>query len=527
MEKSKSIYFNLATRIITKIIITNTKLVNSTGFLTSEYILYIFKVITPFHSWYIKKRYSDINNLYDYLVFHNPKLKFPAFPPKRIFSTKESTILERKNGFEEFFFFILNKFEILNNTKLINFFHIKKILLVIYIKNCILVNENKYTYELLDIVNSSSSSSNLSQNSDDSIKNVNIGKNLEVKKTKNKSNKTECTNENNQITDKEKINENENEDLFNINENIKDNIDNPNNINIINETNDPNEKKNSKKTLISNSNYFRCYEDFKLISEKYTKRSQVSFLIIKEFLRNLKVHSSHIFEITNDFIDYLKYKKRWKKFNKNEIIALFIGIKKEELIDDYYQYIFINEKYSYKNSSEISEKTTLSNTPHSISTNSYTNSSNNTNNMSNIKNVNIIEDDLNIKNNELYSTQLEGLLYNIGKFQENYLGARNCLLLLSKFFEKHFNPEVDIYIKIFQKIDINYIKLMNLCKFCYVNNCINQKLCFNILNIYINGYKEEKKIKILKELNADDSFINKFFEYHFEDDIIFNSYNIE
>ena len=129
------------------------------------------------------------------------------------------------------------------------------------------------------------------------------------------------------------------------------------------------------------------------------------------------------------------------------------------------------------------------------------------------------ENNNNIKSN----SYLNGLLYNIGKFEENYLGARSCLLLLNKIFERDFNPEVDVYIKLFKKIDIKFIKQMNLCKFSSINNCINQKLCFNILNIYVGGYSEQKQIKILTELNANNSFITKFLESNFIDD---NPYNI-
>ena len=522
MEKKNLFYFDLNTRLITIIKIINTKLINPSGFLNSEYILYIFKVITPYNSWYIKKRYSEINDLFDFLVFKNPKLKFPSFPPKRFFSTKESTIIERKNGFEALFFFILDNIDILKYKKLINFFQIKKTTLGIYIENCSLVNENKYTREILDIINSSSSSNSndLSQNSDDSNKEKNKDKNKINKEGKNQKNDD---NNINNLTDSnknvKKIKENEN--ISKINENKNNDLNNINN-NINNEK-EQSEKKTLKPIFTNNGNYFRRYEDFKLAIEKYTHRSQVSFLIVKEFLRNLKVNSSHIFEIINDFTNYLKYKKKWKKFNENEIKALLIGINKDELIDDYYQYIFSEEKLSFKITTDISEKTTLSSTPNSISSNSLINI--NINNPNNINNINIIGDDISNKNN----ASLEGLLFNIGKFDENYLGARSCLQLLSKIFERQFNPEVDSYINIFKKIDIKYIKKMNLCHFSTLNNYINQKMCFEILNIYISGYNEKKQIKILTELNANDSLINKILQYNYKDkdDIIFNSFNLE
>ena len=513
MEQKNTFYSNLNTRIITRVTIINTKLINSTGFLNSEYILYICKVITPFKSWYIKKRYSEIKVLFDYLVSQNPKLKFPIFPPKRFLSTKESTIIERKNGFEELFIFVLGNIEILKFTKLINFFRIQKTILVIYIKNCILANENKYTYELLDIVNSSSSSNDLSQNSDDSNKDKNIEINQDKKPPKKHSIKSEGNKPkediNSEVDEKDnKINQSDNNDNINIFTNNNNNINN----NINEQKSNNSDKKVYKNLVSSNGNYFRCFEDFKLASEKLAHRSQCSFLIVKEFLRNLKIHSSHIFEIINDFTDYLKYKKKWKKFNQNEINALLIGIKKEELNDDYYQYILIDEKPSFKNATSLSEKTALSSTPNSINTNSISTQSNTINNNNKGNNINTNDDDNNIRNN----THLEGLLYNIGKFDDNYLGARNCLLLLYKFFDRQFNPEVELYINIFRKIDIKFIKKMNLCKLCFINNGVNQKICIDILNIYIEGYDEKKQVKILNDLNASNSLIDK---------ILYNNYN--
>ena len=66
-------------------------------------------------SWKIKdiKLRSECNNFLviykdDFLVLNNSKLSFPSFPPKRMFSTKESIIIERKNCFEEIFFFIIS-----------------------------------------------------------------------------------------------------------------------------------------------------------------------------------------------------------------------------------------------------------------------------------------------------------------------------------------------------------------------------------------------------------------------------------
>lgn len=518
MDEENAFYLDFRKRIITDISVINTKLVNQSNIFNSEYALYIFKIISPFNSWYIKKRYSEIREVYNYLVGDNPKLRFPAFPPKRLLSTKEQTIIERKNAFEQIFFFILQNIEILKYNKLINFFKISKILLIIYIKNCCLINENRLSYELIDENNSSSDSN--AHESDIENKEREIGQTIKIKKNKRV----------NYIQRDENIfNKNENEIKLEINieitqKNPINNNDIYNNIteDIINNNND--KAFNIRKIIKTNLNYFKCYEEFKLASGNYTCRSQVSFFIIKELLRNLKVHSSHIYEIINDFSDYIKLKKKWKKFNEKEINSLFIGINKEELFEEYFQYILKDEKTSNKQSiTTLSEKSTLSSTSKSLS---------NLNSIININNVNINysinkdilkEDD----NNKKESQYLEGLFYYIGNFEENYFGARSCLLLLNKMFERGFNPEVDIYIKLFKKIDLKIIKKMNLCKLSSINNCINQKLCFNLINLYINSYNEEKQIKTLTELNADSMVINKFLDYNFIDESIYNPYNLE
>ena len=133
------------------------------------------------NSWYIKKRYSEIYEIYNYLVNHKPKLEFPLFPPKRLFSTKESTVIERKNGFEDVFCFILQNIEILQYQKLIEFFKIKKTLLMIYIKNCFLVNEKRFSYELMDENNSSFNSSDISLGSDKGYKEKKMSQSIKIK----------------------------------------------------------------------------------------------------------------------------------------------------------------------------------------------------------------------------------------------------------------------------------------------------------------------------------------------------------
>ena len=478
MEKGKLFYMDPYDRIITHIKIVSTRKQKDAKFLNSEYILYTFKVISPFKSWFISKRYSQMKDFYDYLKQIMPKLNFPLFPPKKFFSLKESTIIERKNSFEELFSFVIQYIDILKYKKLKDFFKIKKNILAIYIKNCILINENKVGYDLID-EDSSSSSIDVSSGSHSS----------------NKSNNEK---------------ENEKKEL----DNEKNYIEN-NNINIIN-TSEISFKKTDYKKFLDSKNYFKVYEEFKYQLGNYTARSQVSIFIVIEFLRNLKVHSSHITEIINDFTEYLKLKNKWKKFNDNEITYLFLGINKKELNEDYFEFLFSGEnniKNKLSNTS-MSDKSTMTSTLQSISNLNGSTSPNS------ISSNNIFKDFFD-------DQQLDGLFYYIGDYEKNYLGAKSALNLLNKIFERRFNPEIDKYIALLKKLDIKYIKLMNLYKFSLTNNCLNQKLCFNILKIYVDGLNENSIIKILKELEADQSFIEKFMNYYYTDDNNNNAYNLE
>ena len=482
MEKQKLYLKNPYNRLITHIKTVSAKKQKDTNFLNSEYVVYKFKIITPFNSWYILKRYSQMKEFYDYLKKIEPNLEFPPFPPKAIFSTKESIITERKNAFVDIFLFVLENVDILQLKILREFFKIKKNIIAIYIKNCILINENKSNYELID-EESSSSSQEMSGGSNGSNKLINSKENDKNKEFEAERNSIENSKINNDINN-----------IINSSEHIR--------------------KKSDYKKFIDTQNYFKVYEEFKIQLGNYTKRSQVSKFIIIEFLRNLKVYSSHITEIINDFTAYLKLNNKWKKFNESEITFLFLGINKGDLQDDYFDFIFSeNNKQTQNSFSSFSDKRTTSSSTQQSSINSNYSSSYFYSN-------NIFKDFFD-------EQQLDGLFHYIGDYEINYFGAKSCLNLLNKIFERRFNPEIDKYITLLTKLDINCIKQMNLYKFSLTNNCLNQKLCFNILKIYVDGLEENMIIQILKELDADTNFINKFLENYYTDGNNNNAYNLE
>ena len=210
MESEKLFYKNTHERIITHIKTVSTNRQKDSKFFNPEYIVYTFKIITPYYSWFISKRYTQMKEFYEYLKNLQPYLEFPSFPPKKLFSTAESTIIERKNSFEDLFSFVIQNIDILKYKKLKQFFKIKKNIIAIYIKNSILVNDNRVSFDLIDEESSSSS--------------------IEVSSGSNGSNKS-----NEQENDKNKYFENE-----------KSSVENNNNINIIN-TSESNLKKSGYK----------------------------------------------------------------------------------------------------------------------------------------------------------------------------------------------------------------------------------------------------------------------------------------
>ena len=198
-----------------------------------------------------------------------------------------------------------------------------------------------------------------------------------------------------------------------------------------------------------------------------------------------------------------------------EITYLFLGINKGDLHEDYYEFIFSGDNNKNKSSNvSMSEKSTMTSTIQSMS------------NLNNSSNTNCFYSK-NIFKDFFDDQQLDGLFYYIGNYEKNYLGAKSALNLLNKIFERRFNPEIDKYMALLKKFDIKYIRLMNLCKLSLTNNCLNQKLCFNILKMYVDGLDEGNIIKILKELEADTNFIDKFLENYYIDDNNNNAYNLE
>ena len=138
--------------------IVSTKLKINNGILSSNYILYIIKVITPYNKWYIQKRYSDFEKLNNSLTKYFDLNKL--FPPKRFFKNSELIIQERTKKFNEYLYFLLKNYDILKNQELIEFFKIKKEIIDLYIKNSSMIL-NEYGREKNNFLSRSFSSFNI------------------------------------------------------------------------------------------------------------------------------------------------------------------------------------------------------------------------------------------------------------------------------------------------------------------------------------------------------------------------------
>ncbi len=139
--------------------VISTKLKINNGILSSNYILYIIKVNTPYKTWSIQKRYSDFENLNNSIPKYYEIDKL--IPPKRLFKTSDSTIQERKKKFNNYLYYLLNNFDVLKNKELIKFFKIDEEIIDLYLKNSSMIS-NEYALKQNNFLSQSFKKNNLS-----------------------------------------------------------------------------------------------------------------------------------------------------------------------------------------------------------------------------------------------------------------------------------------------------------------------------------------------------------------------------
>ena len=232
------------------------------------------------------------------------------------------------------------------------------------------------------------------------------------------------------------------------------------------------QKNNSSNSLKwNNDNYFILFEDFHKSSEELKDKTQIGKLVIEEFLKNLETKIENMEQIVKTFLSYMRYNNKWKKLNKEEIIELFIGanIKKNSIDDNIINYSNQETQNSSLNSNSL----------------------------------------FIIDNNEMNPSYVKGLFFHIGNYINNYLGSISCLNLLYDLLNIEKNPDAEYYIKIFRNCKIEYFELMYLNELSKIKNYSNEKICFNIIQIYFNIINDDIEC-IYKNYGIDKQFIYRF-----------------
>ena len=125
-------------------------------------------------------------------------------------------------------------------------------------------------------------------------------------------------------------------------------------------------------------------------------------------------------------------------------------------------------------------------------------------------------DEIEIFFNGFYSkishTKVNGFLYHCGNIQNNKIGTQKCLEFLNKILSEDFNPQADIFLKIFRRCSLENIIQMELENHIIDNSNSNRIDAFMVLYKYIGSGKhmKNKMKRILMNPKAEELFLNWF-----------------
>ena len=106
-------------------------------------------------------------------------------------------------------------------------------------------------------------------------------------------------------------------------------------------------------------------------------------------------------------------------------------------------------------------------------------------------------------------TKINGFLYHCGNIINNKIASEQCLEFLKKLLNEDYNPQADLFLRVFKKCDINDIIQMELDKHI-INNTNSVRIdAFMILYKYIENdknYEDESK-QILRNEKAEKMFL--------------------
>ena len=447
------------------------KLVHGTGY-NEDYIVYWVEVHTDYKNWILKKRYSEFYELNKKLSEKIPELN-KLFPPKRLFKNSEKIVEERKECFNKYLQFLFKNINIFTLTELLDFIQIDQKIIELYIKKHTMVkkDQNNMTYNALK----------------EQFNKMHVKSKKEKSKSVGESNNINLNGHSSlstKINSKDEINRAiEYANLNKINNSIIESCDSVYEVDEFNT--------NYFSTLLdyekSNVNY-QCFDTQENIN---LNNKESGAIVIQEFLKNLAQNIDNKTDIVKSFEEFLKQRQDWPKFSNIDIIKLYVGNDGEE----------IKEK---KLSFNLNMKTRLS-----------VNDAKNFEEMKLKKNKNYFKDIISDKDID-YNTQKipldeiikKGLFHYIGEFDTNVLLSISCLNLLVKLLDNEFNPEVELYLKLFRmrkSSDFQIMRLEDIIKYNKggvqsTNNAIK------LLSILV---EEKGKDYIKKYLVKDENILKK------------------
>lgn len=211
---------------------------------------------------------------------------------------------------------------------------------------------------------------------------------------------------------------------------------------------------------ICGENYYSSFLDFKRQEKNSTGEKSMNMMVVEEFLRNLDFKCENKCDVIKTFEQFLKNKKSWPNFRREEINKLLFG-----------------ETPLYSSN---------------ISNNSLDSDENSTSS---------------IGSGKMY---LKGLLYHIGNVEQNSLGAETCLEFLGKLIDYEYNPDCEAYIYILKTAKIEQLHSMRLNDHIRSGKFNIVKIAFRIIRAIVSEDRsmETKLRKLVNEQAIIGKFIN-------------------
>ena len=390
------------------------ELVHGNGY-NEDFVEYWIEISTDYKKWVIKKRFSEFYELNKKLSTKMPELN-KLFPPKRFFKTSEKISEERKSYFNKYLHYIFQNKNIFTLDELLDFIQIEQIIIELYLKKHVMVKRDpqNITYKALKQQFDKMNIKNLNEKS----KSVGYSQSLKAYGVNSISKKINSMNE-----------INKGQDYFNLNKINKSIMESCDSVYEVEEL---------------NTNYYSTLLDFEQSNLQNLYNKETGTLVIQEFLKNLSQDIENKTDIVKFFEEFLKDRQEWPKFSNSDIIKLFVGNnndiniirgKKRSFNAEYFP------NFLEKIKSQNLEKRKSS------KFNDYLGQLN--------------EGDYD-DNNQFDNCIYKGLFHYIGEFDKNLMLSISCLNFLVRLLDNEFNPEVDIYLKLFKSRKVTDYLLMRL-----------------------------------------------------------------